>query len=96
MYIRQHPGTVIRELWMEGESLAESARRISVPREELMLILDGRAALTPRVAAKLVAAGSSNVSFGLSLQEAYDQARERQRLKAQTATTPPASEPSGS
>ena len=96
MYVRQHPGTVIRELWMDGESPADTARRMGVPLEELMLLLDGRAALTPRLAAKLEAAGWSNVPFWLRLQEAYDQAQERQRLEAQSGTTLPVSVPSAS
>lgn len=83
---------------MDGrcQSPAETARRLGVPLDELMRLQNGRAALTPRLAAKLEAAGWSNVPFWLRLQEAYDQAQARQRLEAQSATTLPMSVPSAS
>ena len=93
MYVRQHPGTVIRELWLGDESPAAAARRIGVPLQELRLLLEGRVPLTPRLAAKLAAAGWSNAAFWLRLQDAYDQAPEQQRLDAQAATPLPAPAP---
>ena len=96
MYVRQHPGAVIRELWMNGDPPAAVAHRISVPLEEWMLFLDGCTPLTPRLAAKLEAVGWSNAKFWLRLQEAYDQAQQRHRPEVQSATTLPASAPSAS
>ena len=92
MYVRQHPGTVIRELWLNGEQPAAAARRIGVQPEELTLLLDGRAPLTPRLAAKLEAAGWSNAPFWLRLQDAYDKAQESRNLEAQSTTTLSASD----
>ena len=90
LYVRQHPGTVIRELWLDGEQPAVAARRIGVPLEELMALLDGRAALSPRLATKLEAAGWSNAPFWLRLQHAYDRAhRESRQCGAQAVVTVP-------
>lgn len=85
MYVRQHPGTVVRELWLDGDPPAAAARRIGVPPEEWMLFLDGHAPLRPRLAAKLETAGWSNARFWLRLQDAYDRAQQRQRLEAHSA-----------
>lgn len=85
MYVRQHPGTVVRELWLDGEPPAAAARRIGVPPEEWMLFLDGQAPLTPRLAAQLESAGWSNAPFWLRLQDAYDRAQQRLRLEAHSA-----------
>lgn len=94
MYVRQHPGTVIRELWMNDDPPATVAHRIGVPPEEWVLFLDGCTPLTPRLAAKLETAGWSNAEFWLRLQEAFDQAQRGQPLETQSATTLPASTPS--
>ncbi len=77
MYVRQHPGAVIRELWLDGESPADAAARIGISVEELLGVLDGRVPLTSRLAARLAAAGWSTAAFWLRLQDAYDQAHRR-------------------
>ena len=94
MYVRQHPGAVIRELWLNGEPYASAARRIGIPLEELVLLLEERTPLTPQLAAKLEAVGWSNAPFWLRLQDAYDQAQQSHNLEEQSATTNPVSAPS--
>ena len=96
MYVRQHPGAVIRELWLNGEPYAAAAHRIGIPLEELVLLLEERTPLTPRLAAKLEAVGWSNTSFWLRLQDAFDQAQQSQSIEEQSAATGAVSVPSAS
>lgn len=96
MYVRQHPGAVIRELWLNGEPYATAAHRIGIPLEELVLLLEERTPLTPRLAAKLEAGGWSNASFWLRLQDAFDQAQQSQSIEERSAATGAVSVPSAS
>lgn len=92
-----HPGESIRHDCLGCHlDASEAAHRLGVSRAHLMRVLDGHAPVTPSLACKLEAAGWSNAKFWLRLQGTYDQAQRRQRIKAQAATTLPASAPSAS
>lgn len=77
-----HPGPILRELWMEGRSEGDTARRLGLGRAELAALLDGRADFTPRIALGLEGMGWSNAEYWMRLQAAYDLARERDRRTA--------------
>lgn len=77
-----HPGPIIRDLWMEGRSKAETARGLGLAEAELAAFLDGKTDLTRQLALKLEGIGWSNAEFWMRLQAAYDRAQERLRRAA--------------
>ncbi len=74
-----HPRSILRDLWMEGQSAAETARRFGITEAKLAAFLDGETALTPQLALDLERIGWSNAEYWMRLQAAYDLARERLR-----------------
>ena len=74
-----HPGTVIRDLWMDGMSLEAAAKRLCLDRTELQRLLDGKCGISPALALKIAAAGWSTALFWVRLQAYYDLAQERLR-----------------
>lgn len=74
-----HPGESIRES-MEAENwtVAECAKRLGTPRENLSRLLNGRIGISPA----LERIGWSNADFWTRLQDAYDLAQERRRRAA--------------
>ena len=77
-----HPGPIIRDLWMEGRSEADTARRLGVSRRALGEFLDGQSDLTPELALDLERIGWSNAEFWMRLQAAHDLARARDQRGA--------------
>ena len=77
-----HPGPILRDLWMEGQSVAEIARRLGITEAQLAAFLDGETALTPQLALDLERIGWSNAEYWMRLQAAYELARERLRRAA--------------
>ena len=75
-----HPGPIVRDLWMEGRSEAETARGLA--EVELAAFLDGKTDLTRQLALNLERIGWSNAEFWMRLQAAYDRAQERLRRTA--------------
>ena len=74
-----HPGPIVRDLWMEGRSEAQTARQLGIPKAELAVFLDGQTSLTPQLAIDLERLGWSNAEYWMRLQAAYDLAQERLR-----------------
>ena len=74
-----HPGTVIRDLWMDGMSLEVAAKRLDLNRTELQRLLDGKCGISPALALKMAAAGWSTMPFWGRLQAYCDLAQERLR-----------------
>ncbi len=89
MYVRLHPGSVIRQLWLGQESPAAAARRIGVELQEFLLLLDEYAPITTPMATKFEAAGWSTAAFWLRLQDAYDQAPEQRHQLQDDHTAAP-------
>ena len=77
-----HPGPIVRDLWMEGRSEAETARQLGILKAELSAFLDGKTDLTPQLALDLARIGWSNAEYWMRLQAAYDLAQERLRRVA--------------
>lgn len=74
-----HPGTVIRDLWMDGMSIESAAKRLDVSRTELQRLVDGKRGISPALALKMAAAGWSTALFWVRLQAYYDLAQEYAR-----------------
>ena len=71
-----HPGTVIRDLWMDEISLESASKRLDISRSELQSLLDGQSRISPALALKMAAAGWSTALFWVRLQAYYDLAQE--------------------
>ena len=83
MYDPAHPGELIRESMDEaGWSVVECASRLGVSRGTMSRIVNGRSAVTPRVALALERIGWSNAEFWLRVQAGYELAQERRRATA--------------
>ncbi|MDR0627512.1 MAG: HigA family addiction module antidote protein [Bifidobacteriaceae bacterium] len=69
-----HPGEIIRLDVLDelGLSLARAASALGVSRVALSRVVNGRAALSPNLAARLERAGAGSARMWLSLQDAYD------------------------
>ena len=74
-----HPGTVVRDLWMDGMSIESAAKRLDVSRTELQRLVDGKRGISPALALKMAAAGWSTALFWVRLQAYYDLAQEYAR-----------------
>ena len=77
-----HPGPIVRDLWMEGRSEADTARRLGVTRRVFAKFLDGQSDLSPELALDLERIGWSNAKFWMRLQAAHDLARARDQRGA--------------
>lgn len=79
-----HPGRSIRENCVDALDLGvdEAAQVLGIARRTLSQILDGHAAISPDVAARLERAGWSNAAFWLRRQASYDSSRARPRTRA--------------
>ena len=77
-----HPGPIIRDLWMEGRSEAETARRLCLAESDLVNILEGETDLNPQLALRLERIGWSNAAYSIRLPAAFDLAQERLRRSA--------------
>ena len=78
-----HPGPMIRDsLEAVGWTVKECAERLGVARESLSRVLNGNAAVSPRLGLALERIGWSNAEHWLRVQAGYDQAQERRRQAA--------------
>lgn len=76
-----HPGECLRDsVEASGESLTHIAERIGIDRSNLYRLLDGRIAMSARVAIALESIGWSTAEHWLRLQNAYDLAKIRREL----------------
>lgn len=69
-----HPGTILRELFMNERELTVTvlAEGLAMTRPNLSAIVNGRAGISPEVAVKLSAAFGNEATFWLNLQTTYD------------------------
>ena len=65
-----------------GWTVTECAKRLGVARESLSRVLDGNAAVSPRLALALERLGWSNAEHWLHVRAGYGLAQERQRQAA--------------
>ena len=78
-----HPGPMIRDSIEDvGWTVTECAERLGVARESLSRVLNGKAAVSPRLALALERIGWSNAEHWLRVQVGFDLAKERQRQVA--------------
>ncbi len=73
----QHPGDMVRQRIPASMSVTEAARRLGVSRQQLHALIDGRAAVTPRMALRLQAAFGPAAESWLVMQMHYDLSRAR-------------------
>lgn len=75
-----HPVPMIRDsLEAVGWTVEECAERLGAARESLSRVLNGNAAVSPRLALALERIGWSNTEHWLRVQAGYDLAQERRR-----------------
>ena len=76
-----HPGLSIKENCLEplGLNITEAARVLGVARHTLSRVLNGHAAISPKMAIRLEKAGWSNAEFWLRRQTAYNLVQARKR-----------------
>jgi antitoxin HigA-1 len=86
-----HPGEVLGEAISEGLHLtvAETARRIGISRQMVHDILAGRRAVTAETALRFERLGAARAGLLLRLQDEYDLAQARVRLRDQLAAIEP-------
>ena len=74
-----HPGVILRHDVLEplGMSVTEAAAHLHMSRIALSRVLNGRAAISARLALRLERAGASTADFWLALQRQYDLAQAR-------------------
>ena len=72
-----HPGRSIRENCLEplGLNVTEAAKVLGVARPTLSRVLNGQAAISPKMAIRLEKAGWSNAEFWRRRQATYDARR---------------------
>ena len=80
MHNPAHPGEVLKD-WLEGVSVTEAARKLSVTRAALSRILHGHAGISPDMALRLAEALGTSAESWLQMQMHYDlwQATQRPR-----------------
>jgi antitoxin HigA-1 len=69
-----HPGEILRYHHMEplGLTVTETAKGLGVSRNQLSLLLNGRAGVSPEMAVKLSEAFGTSVELWMDLQKQYD------------------------
>ena len=78
-----HPGPMIRDsMEAVGWTVTECAKHLGVARESLSRVLNGNAAVSPRLALALERVGWSNAEHRLRVQAGYDLTRKRRRQAA--------------
>ncbi len=78
-----HPGPMIRDSIEDvGWTVTECAERLGVARESLSRVLNGKAAVSPRLALALERIGWSNAEHWLRVQVGFDLAQERRKQAA--------------
>jgi antitoxin HigA-1 len=79
-----HPGEIIRHECLEplGLTVTAAADVLSISRQALNNVVNGKAAVSPEMAVRLAAAFGSTAETWLQMQAAYDLARLRARPQA--------------
>jgi len=75
MHNPAHPGEILKELVIEplGMSITDVARHVGVSRKTVSRVLNGRGAVTPKMALRLeLTFGKPDAAHWLRLQSAYD------------------------
>jgi addiction module HigA family antidote len=74
MHAPPHPGTVIRELFLDplGVTVTDTAKALGVSRKSLSAILNGRAGISPEMAIRLSIAFDTTPESWLTQQMQYD------------------------
>lgn len=83
-----HPGTVIRELYLEplGVTVTDAAKALGISRKSLSALLNGRAGISPEMALRLSIAFDTTPESWLTRQMHYDlwlAKRKRDSLKVE-------------
>jgi addiction module HigA family antidote len=74
MHAPPHPGTVIRELYLDplGVTVTDAAKALGVSRKSLSAILNGRAGISPEMSIRLSIAFDTTAESWLTQQMQYD------------------------
>jgi antitoxin HigA-1 len=74
MHHPAHPGEILRELYLKplGVSVTEAAAALRVSRKHISAIVNGRAPVTPDMAARLAAAFETEAELWINLQAQHD------------------------
>ena len=74
MHNPAHPGTVLKELWLEplGLTLTRAALRLGVTRKTISKIVNGHGAITPEMALRLEIVFGTSAQTWMNMQTAYD------------------------
>lgn len=69
-----HPGEILKELWMEPESLSvtELAEILLVDRKTISRIVNGKSGISAEMALRLAKAFDTSEELWLGLQDSYD------------------------
>lgn len=80
-----HPGEIIRDLYLEplGLTVTEAAAGFGLTRQTFSLLVNGRARISPEMAARLSKAFGRTPEAWLRLQMQYDLARYAQSTESQ-------------
>jgi len=78
MHNPAHPGEVLQD-WLEGISVTEAARKLSVTRSALSRILHGHAGISADMALRLAEALGTSPELWLNMQTAWDLRQEEQK-----------------
>jgi antitoxin HigA-1 len=83
MHNPAHPGDVIRKLCLEplGLTVAEAAKALGVTRKTLSQIINRRAGVSVEMALRLAKAFATTPESWLAMQQQYDLALARQRVR---------------
>lgn len=81
MFNPPHPGEILKELYIEplGITITEFALKIGVRRATASDLINGKSALSPKMAIKLAKAFKTSPDMWLGLQMQYDLWEEEQR-----------------
>ncbi len=74
MHKPAHPGTVLKELWLEPLrlSLTQTAVRLGVTRKTISRIVNGHGPITPEMALRLEIVFGSSAQTWMNMQTSYD------------------------
>jgi len=83
MHNPAHPGGVIRKLCLEplGLTVAEAAKALGVTRKTLSEVINRRSGISVEMALRLAKAFDTSPESWLRMQEQYDLAKARRRIR---------------
>lgn len=83
-----HPGEILRNHHMDPLNLTvtETAKGLGVSRNQLSLLLNGKAGVSPEMAIKLSEAFDTTVELWINLQKQYDLWHAKKRVSRQGIT----------